>query len=112
MKRTLLATPLGQVEVIVQRSTDGHIAVRLTSLTLAPVAVISVALPGARYRLRGREFFASMWGSNALLRASLLATELFQDTGIREGTGNMSAEVWRLTALFPDISFTPLRRAA
>ena len=76
------------------------------------MAVISVALPSARYRLREREFFASMWGSNVLLRASLLATELFQDTGIREGTGNVNAEVWRLMDLLPDTSFTPLRRAA
>jgi hypothetical protein len=57
-----------------------------------PFGAISVNLP--ELPLDENEFFAKTWGENEVLRAPLLATGAFIDTGKRVPTGHVIAEVW------------------
>lgn len=56
-------------------------------------AVITTNLPGVE--LERGEFTVKTWSENADLRAPLLATGVFVDTGKRVPTGFAEAEVWR-----------------
>lgn len=109
-----LPTPAGEARVVSELHPTGHLAIRLVGADKPePFAVITCHIPDARYELAGDEVFVKMWSENAPVRDSLLATGMFFDTGLREPTGFVAAEVWRLTPLFIEQMAVPeLRRAA
>lgn len=71
---------------------DGSPAVQLYDSD-GPYTTFSVCVPGTA--LAPGELLAKTWGENMDLRAPMLATGLFQDTGRRVPTGHVNAEVWR-----------------
>jgi hypothetical protein len=95
--------------VLADRGHGGRFWIRLVEETGEPAGVATAAVPGAV--LRPDEITVRTWNENAPLRAPLLATGLFIDTGRREPTGYVQAKVWRLT---PDFfqRVEDLRRAA
>ena len=74
---------------------DGRIALQLIDMEDGgPYATFSVNLPAVA--LLDGEFLAKTWGENESLRDPMMNTGLFIDTGKREKSGFVSAEVWRL----------------
>ena len=64
--------------------------------TREPYTVITVNLPDAHYQLSPDEVFVKTWSENEPLVPALLASGLFEDTGLREPTGFVQAQVWRM----------------
>lgn len=61
----------------------------------SPYTTCSVNLP--EYALEPHEVLMKTWGENEALRAPLLETGFFEDTGKRAATGFCIAEVWRFS---------------
>lgn len=64
--------------------------------TEEPIATFSTNLQDPAHDLQPGEFFAKTWSENEPLTATMLECGLFKDTGIRESTGFVEAQVWKL----------------
>jgi len=74
--------------------------------------VITVNLPGAHYQLSTDEVFVKTWSENEPLVPALLASGLFEDTGLREPTGFVQAQVWRMKGELLERVFGALMEAS
>lgn len=63
-----------------------------------PYATLSVNALGTSEVLPQNEFCAKVWTENEHLRAPMLESGLFEDTGRRVSLNEVTAEVWRITA--------------
>lgn len=93
-----IRTPYGQVRIVSDRyQKGGRLALCLVDFaTGEPVATLTVNLVDASIRLASDEVFVKTWSENEPLVAPLLASGLFEDTGLREPVGYVHASVWRL----------------
>lgn len=73
---------------------NGRVAVYLTS-GLSMYCRLAVNLPGLE--IEPHQFFAKTYDENEALREPLLATGLFEDTGIRATGGFVDLELWQFT---------------
>lgn len=85
------------VNVIKTKYTAGPIAICLIdSTTEEDVCTLSTNLHNPEYQLKENEFFAKTWSENEDIAKAALQTGLFEDTGVREPTGFVEAQVWRI----------------
>lgn len=61
-----------------------------------PLATITVCLAPKRVPLKQGEFIIKTWSENASLTHELFKSGLFSDTGRREPTGYVLAEIWKM----------------
>lgn len=82
------------ITVVKASYSNGRIAITLVCSDGEPWGTFSVNLPDSP--IEADEVIVKAWGENEALRAPMLATGLFEDTGKRIETGFVEAEVWRM----------------
>ena len=94
-----LATPYGTANVVLTnyRTKGEPIAIVLDDADDGEcIAILSVNLPDAQYKLLPNEFFVKTWTENEKIVKIALESGLFEDTGIKVSTGRVEAPVWRI----------------
>jgi len=59
------------------------------------ISVLSVNLDSA-HKLGDNEFWVKTWSENEQITSDAIQSELFEDTGIRQKTGYVEAQLWRI----------------
>lgn len=93
-------TPSGIARVIRGNygSADGPTAIWLVdAVTDEKIATVSVNVPEVPIPDPAL-FFAKTYSENEVLRSPLLASGLFEDTGLRLKSGHAELELWRICA--------------
>lgn len=70
-------------------------AVLIDNSEFGPIMTMTVCLPEAGWELEPGEFFVQTYNFSPEMRAALLASGWFEDTGRRTPSGFVDIEIWR-----------------
>jgi hypothetical protein len=83
-----------EATLVVKQYANGRLAIQAICDDGIPLATLTVNIPAAK--LKRDEIFVKTWAENAEFSKNMLATGLFDDTGRREPTGFVEAQVWKV----------------